>query len=402
MHLSNMTCQAAKPKQKPYKLSDGEGLYLEVMPTGAKYWRLKYRLNRKEKRISLGVYPKVSLQEVRKLKDNVRTDLRRGVDPVINKLQQAQTASYTSELTFKAMAMEWYEKQVPEWKPSYALIVKHRFEKYLFPFIGNYPLPEIKPLVMLSCLQRIEKSAPDLSRRMKAMCSHVYKYAIATGRAENDPTYGLESAMKRFKKGHYAAISVEEFPEFLKNMYAFAPRLERQTFLALQLLLLTFVRTSELVEAEWDEINFEKAMWTIPGERMKMNLPHLVPLSRQSISIFEELKKMNGKRKYVFPGYINPLKPMSKNTMLMALKRMGYKNRMTGHGFRSLALGILKEKLGYPHEIADRQLAHVPKSSVDRAYDWAQFLTQRIKLMQQYAEYVETIAIQTQSCAAFN
>jgi integrase len=393
MAISNMTCQAAKPRNKPYKIFDGEGLYLEVMPTGAKYWRLKYRLHGKEKRISLGVYPKVSLQEVRKQKEIIKADLRNGFDPVLNKIQREQTAVFANELTFKAMALEWYEKQISGWKPSYALIIKHRFEKYVFPFIGNYPLCEIKPLVMLSCLQRIEKTAPDLSRRMKAMCSHVYKYAIATGRVESDPTYGLESAMKKFKKGHYAAISVDEFPQFLKELYDFAPRLERQTFLALQMLLLTFVRTSELVEARWEEINFEKAMWTIPGQRMKMNLPHLVPLSTQVITILMELQAMNSKSEFIFPGYINRKQPMSKNTMLMALKRMGYKNRMTGHGFRSLALGILKEKLGYSHDIADRQLAHVPKSSVDRAYDRAQFLPQRIEMMQKYADYLNEVSL---------
>ena len=215
---------------------------------------------------------------------------------------------------------------------------------------------------------------------------------MATGRAERDPTYGLEAAMKKFKRGHYASVSVDEFPEFLTCLKSYESRVNRQTFLALQLLLLTFVRTCELVEAKWDEINFKDKMWVISAERMKMKLPHVVPLSRQSLTIFKELKTLNPGREFILPGYYKPKKPMCKNTMLVAIKRMGYNGKMTGHGFRSLALGILKEKLSYPHEVADRQLAHVPKSSVDRAYDRALFLPQRTKMMQDYANYLDTVA----------
>ena len=309
----------------------------------------------------------------------------------MKRLQAAQTQALNQQQNFKSITLEWYGKQISLWKPKHAQIIKHRLEKYIFPFLGSFPLADIKPLMMLNCLQRIEKTAPDLARRMKAVCGHVFKYAIATGRAESDPTYGLEAAMQKYKQGHYASISVDEFPEFLACLHAYKGHVHRQTFLALQLLLLTFVRTGELVEARWDEINFEQAMWVIPAERMKMNLPHIVPLAHQSLAIFRELKELNGNREFIFPGYYYPRKPMSKNTMLVAIKRMGYNGKMTGHGFRSLALGILKEKLDYPHDIADRQLAHVPKSSVDRAYDRAQFLLQRTKMMQDYADYIDKI-----------
>ena len=391
MPLSHMACQTAKAKSKPYKMADGEGLYLEVTPSGTKYWRLKYRLHGKEKRISLGAYPAVSVAEARKTRDELKRDIKAGIDPVLKRLQAAQLQAVSQRLDFKAMTIEWYEKQIPLWKPKHAYIIKHRFEKYVFPSLGSFPLSDIKPVMMLHCLQQIEKTAPDLSRRMKAMCSHVFKYAIATGRAESDPTYGLEAAMKKFKRGHYASISVDEFPEFLTCLISYEPYVHRQTFLALKLLLLTFVRTCELVEARWDEINFDKAMWVIPAERMKMNLPHIVPLSQQALAIFRELKEMNAKREFIFPGYYYPSKPMCKNTMLVAIKRMGYNGKMTGHGFRSLALGILKEKLAYPHDIADRQLAHVPKSSVDRAYDRALFLPQRTHMMQAYADYLDEV-----------
>ena len=386
-----MTCQAAKPKTKPYKIADGEGLYLEITPHGTKHWRLKYRLHGKEKRISIGAYPTLSIADARKAKDQIKKDIKAGIDPVFKRQKEAHAHALSQQLEFRTIALEWHDRQVPLWKPKHAAIIKHRFEKYIFPFLGSFPITDIKPVMMLSCLQKIEKTAPDLSRRMKGVCGHVFKYAIATGRAESDPTYGLEAAMRKYKKGHFASISVDEFPEFLACLNGYEHRIHRQTFLALKLLLLTFVRTSELVEARWEEINFEKAVWVVPEERMKMNLPHIVPLSHQSLAIFRELRELNARREFIFPGYYSWRKPMNKNTMLVAIKRMGYNGKMTGHGFRSLALGMLKEKLGYPHDIADRQLAHVPKSNVDRAYDRAQFLPQRIKMMQEYADYIDSV-----------
>lgn len=391
MALSNLTCQAAKPKSKPYKMADGEGLYLEITPHGTKYWRFKYRLHGKEKRISIGAYPAISIAEARKAREDIKKDIRAGVDPVLKRHQSAQEHALTQQLNFRSVALEWHSKQIQSWKPKHAKIIKHRFEKYVFPDLGAFPLSEIKPMIMLNCLQKIEKIAPDLCRRIKGICSHVFKYAIATGRAEKDPTYGLEAAMKKFKKGHCASISVDEFPEFLSRMKAIESREHRQIFLALKVMLLTFVRTTELLEARWDEINFDREMWVIPGERMKMNLPHVVPLSKQAVTIFRELREMNPGRDYIFPGFHFPRKHMNKNVILNVIKRMGYQGKMTGHGFRSLALGILKEKLDYSHDVPDRQLAHVPRSSVDRAYDRAQFLQQRIKMMQEYADYIDNV-----------
>ncbi len=389
--LSDMSCRTAKSKNKPYKLFDAEGLYLEVTTSGSKFWRLKYRIFGKERRISVGKYPDVSLHDARKEKTRLKEEIRNGKDPAFERKEQARSEQLQRALTFEAMALEWHSKQLDAWNNSYAQTVKHRLVKYVFPFFGDYPLASIKPMLVLQCLQKVEKTAPEMSRRIKAYCTHIFKYAMATGRADNDPTYGLEAALKKFKKGHYASISVDEFPAFLVTLHEYQHRIYRQTFLALKLLLLTFVRTAELVEAKWPEIDFENAMWIVPGERMKMKLPHMVPLSRQALAVFQELKEMNGHREYVFASYYGPRKPMCKNTMLVAIKRMGYNGKMTGHGFRSLALGLLKEKLGYSHDIADRQLAHVPKSAIDRAYDRAQFLPQRIEMMQAYADYIDEI-----------
>lgn len=394
MALSDMQCRTAKPKPKPYKLFDGEGLYLEVRPSGGKYWLQKYHFHGTEKRISHGVYPEVRLIEARQKKIETKENLKNGLDPILVRLEKQQTSALAQAETFEKLALEWWSKQLGDWSHDYAQTVKHRLEKYVFPDIGDYPIHLIKPPVMLRCLQKIEKTNPDMTHRLKAICSKIFKYAIVTSKTEIDPTYGLEAALKKFRKGHYKSITVDEFPDFIVRLYEYRDRIYRQTFIAARLMLLTFVRTRELIHAKWPEIDFEKAMWIVPGERMKMKLPHMVPLSRQALADFRELKEMNGHFEHVFPSYSQPRKPMCKNTVLMAIKRMGYQGKMTGHGFRSLALGLLKEKLGYSHEISDRQLAHVPKSSIDRAYDRAQFLPQRIEMMQSYADYVDKVYIQ--------
>lgn len=394
MNINDLQCRAAKPLAKPYKIHDSNGLYLKVMPNGSKYWRLKYRIFSKEKEMSLGVYPEISLLQARNKRAEAREKVRQGLDPVLIRLEERQTAAFSQAQTFEKMTIEWHGKQIGHWSPRHAQTVLYRLERYIFPEIGGYPLSAIKPVVMLACLQKIDKTAPEMSRRMKRICSHVFKYAIATGRTQTDPTYGLESALRKYKRGHYASISVDEFPDFLLKLHHYKTQVYRQTYLAIWLMMLTFVRTQELVEARWSEIDFEKGMWVLPGERMKMGLAHMVPLSRQAIEIFKELKEMNGHRPFVFPSVPRPRNPMSKNTILQAIKRMGYAGQMTGHGFRSLALGLLKEKLGFSHEVADRQLAHVPKSSVDRAYDRAQFLPQRIAMMQDYADYIDKVFLQ--------
>lgn len=389
--LSDAQCRTAKPKLKKYKIGDSEGLYLEVMPNGSKYWRLKYRYMGKEKRVALGVYPSISLQKAREEKKQIKEYLQNGNDPVLTRFELKQTAIFRQAITFSQVANEWHEKHKASWNKKYAKTLLHRLEKYVFPYIGNFPIDQVSPVLMLACLQKIELTAPEMARRVKQICSLIFKYGIATNRLQNDVTYGLKEALSKYKKGHFAALSVDELPQFIYDLHDNKERFSKQTFLAIKLMMLTFVRTKELIEAKWIEVNFEKAMWVIPAERMKMKSPHMVPLSKQAISLFKELKNMNGKSEYIFPSLPRPKKSMSNNTILFALGRMGYKHRMTGHGFRSLALGVLKEKLGYSHEIADRQLAHVPKNSTDRAYDRAQFLPQRTSMMQDYANYLDNV-----------
>ena len=394
MPLTDLRCRTAKPAAKRYCLTDSEGLYLEVMPTNTKQWRLKYHFQGKEKRVTVGRYPQVTLVDARKRREAIKDQIACGTDPELAKLAKLQNEGYVNNPAFRAVALEWYEGNAATWDARYAKTVLHRLEKYVFDDLGEYPIKLLKPLTVLTCLRKTDGTAPDMARRIKQLISAVFKYAIATGYVEIDATYGLELALKKYKKSHFAAIDLEELPDFLVAFHNHKSRLYHQTFLLIKLMLLTFCRTGELIQAKWAEIDLEKALWIIPAERMKMRKPHVVPLSRQALTIIAELQQMNGKREYLFPSIPRPRQPMSNGTILVALKRMGYGNRMTGHGFRALALGVLKEKLGYSHEVADRQLAHVPKSSTDRAYDRSTFLQQRIVMMQEYADYLDNTYLQ--------
>lgn len=394
MPLTDTQCSKAKKSNKTYRLFDQDGLFLEVLPTGTKSWRQKIRFGGCEHRVSHGRYPAISLAEARQKALEIKTAALRGIAPSLHIKKEAISRKFNADATFRNVAEEWLSKQTNQWTPRYMQSVRYRLDEYAFKEIGVLPIKQIKPTMVLACLQKIEVKSPETTRRVKALCSHIFKYGIATGRNETDPTYGLDSALRKFRKGHYASISVDEFPSFLMKVHEHRDRMARQTFLALKLLMLTFVRTAELIEAKRIEFDLENSMWIIPAERMKTRVPHMVPLSRQSKKIVEEMLAMHRNSEYLFPSYSRPRKPMCKNTILVAIKRMGYIGRMTGHGFRSLALGLLKEKLNYSHEIADRQLAHVPKSSVDRAYDRAQFLPQRIEMMQRYADYIDAVYIE--------
>lgn len=394
MPLTDTQCAKAKQAKKTYRLFDQDGLFLEVLPTGTKSWRQKIRFAGCEHRVSHGRYPTISLKEARQKALDLKLAAQRGIDPILHFKEDVIAKQYSADATFKKVAEEWLSKQESQWTPRYMRSVRYRLDQYAFKEIGDLPIKQIRPTMVLACLQKIEVKSPETTRRVKALCSHIFKFGIATGRNETDPTYGLEAALRKFRKGHYASISVDEFPDFLMKVHDHRDRMAKQTFLALKLLMLTFVRTAELIEAKRTEFDLDNNIWIIPAERMKTRVPHMVPLSRQSKKIVEEMMAMHRNSEYLFPSYSRPRKPMSKNTILVAIKRMGYIGRMTGHGFRSLALGLLKEKLNFPHEVADRQLAHVPKSSVDRAYDRAKFLPQRIEMMQSYADYIDSVYIE--------
>lgn len=393
MKLTDIACKSAKPKEKAYKLSDGGGMFLHVMPHGSRLWKLKYRHLGKENLISLGAYPQISLAAARDKREAIKKALKEGIDPSLAKKEEKRLAKHNADNTFEVIAREWHEHSKEKWNPIYRDNIIHRLEMDIFPEIGSRPVKDITPPQILDAMRKIERrGAHEMARRALQTTGQIFRYAVATGRAESDPTRDLKGALKPFKRGHFAALESKELPEFLKVLGRNDSRLFPQTIRAVKLLMLTFVRTSELIGARWEEFDFEAGLWEIPAVRMKMKKAHVVPLSRQAMELFLEQRELTAQWEWVFPNQVRSRKPMTNNTVLMALRRMGYQGKMTGHGFRALAMSTIKEKLGYRHEVVDRQLAHVPANQVDKAYDRAQFLDDRTKMMQEWADYLDGLA----------
>lgn len=391
--LTVIAVRNAKPKEKMHRLFDERGLYLEITPNGAKYWRLKYRFNGKDKRFALGVYPEVSLAEARDKRDQARKLVAAGTDPAFAKKEDRRQRALRCVHTFEAVARAWHKDHLVQWGKNYGATVLRNLERDIFPQIGDRPIAEITPLELLEAIKKIEKrGAHEVARRCLRLCGQIYKYAIPNGLAERNPSPDLSGALLPYKKTHFAALDIKELPGFLQALDQNNARLYQQTRNAVKLLMLTFTRTRELIEATWDEFDLDEGVWEIPAERMKMRKPHIVPLSVQAIVILREQKELAGKWKWVFPCQVRPIKSMSNNTILFAIGRLGYKGKMTGHGFRALAMTTIKEKLGYRHEVVDRQLAHAHRNGIDAAYDRAQFLDERKKMMQEWSNYIDAIA----------
>lgn len=375
--LSDTAVRNAKPKSKPYKIADGEGLFLLVMPNGSKYWRLKYFFGGREKTLALGVYPDIALADARDRRAQAKRLLASGTDPGEAKKQTKQLALAKAANTFEVIAREWYDQRKHEWAPKTAGMVLDRLERHILPKLSKRSIAEINAPEILAVLRVVEGSgALEMARRVMHICSQVFLYAIATGRAERNPVADLRGALKTPVVKHRAYLKETELPTYVKRLAAYVGT--PLTKLALQFLLLTFVRTTELRAARWEEIHWEKAEWRIPAERMKMRQTHIVPLSKQAITVLRELEQHSGTRPYIFPSETNPATFMSENTMLYALYRMGYRSRATGHGFRSTASTILNEH-GFRPDVIERQLAHSERNSVRAAYNHAQYLPERRK-----------------------
>ncbi len=389
--LTDADCRNATAGDKKIKkFSDGGGLQLWVSADGSKYWRLRYWIGGKEKAISLGVYPVVSLKEARKALADQRKILEARKDPSAEKRAIRIRERLTAENSFEAVAREWYGKQVHTWVKGHADDVLRRLERNLFPEIGRRPIAELEAPELLEAVGKIERrGAYDLAHRVLQVSGQVFRYGIATGRCKRDLSADLRGALTPHKAKHQAAVRPEDLPDLLRAIDTYETIGDRQTRLALSLLTLTFVRTGELIGAEWVEIDFDGAIWAIPAARMKMKAEHLVPLSRQAVAILEELKGRAGNSRYVFPGR-NPEKPISNNTMLFALYRLGYKGRMTGHGFRAVASTILNEQ-GYNPDVVERQLAHCERNEVRGAYNRAEYLPQRKAMMQEWADHLDAL-----------
>lgn len=392
MPLTNIRIKSAKPREKPYKLSDERGLYLEISPSGGKWWRFKFRFDKKEKRLSLGVYPDITLAVARERRDEARKLLANGVDPGEHRKAAKQTKAGSLENSFEVVAREWHTKQSNTWSKDYAEKVIRRFEIHVFPWLGSRPIADIRVPELLKVLQRIEGRAVETAHRAMQTCGQVFRYAIATGRAEYDITSGMRGALIPWKKVHFASITDPvKLGPLLRDMYDYRGTLPVRS--ALRLAPLVFLRPGELRFAEWSEFDLDNAVWNVPAERMKIKTQvHLVPLSIQALAILKEIYPLTGTGTFVFAGRSNN-KPISENTINIALQRMGYstKDDVTGHGFRATARTILDEVLRFRPDIIEHQLAHAVRDPNGNAYNRTTFLAERKEMMQAWADYLDKL-----------
>ena len=391
MKLTNTAIKNAKGRDKPYKLFDGHGLYLLVNPNGRKGWRLKYRFNGKEKLLSLGPYPDITLAKARERRSEARSLLLDGFDPSLAKRAAKFERLEQGANTFEAIGREWFGKNAPRWSESHTVRSKRLLEKDLYPWLGARPIKEIGAQELLRVIRRIEsRGAIDTAHRALQYCGLVFRYAVATGRADRDPSGDLRGALPPVRKKHHASIvEPKAVGELLRAIDGYEGHLV--TRCALQLAPLVFVRPGELRRAEWSEIDLENAEWRIPAVKMKMESPHIVPLSKQAVALLKEIKPLTDKGTYVFPSVRSKDRPMSENTVNAALRRLGYtKEQMTGHGFRSMASTLLNEQ-GWHHDAIERQLAHSERNGVRAAYNYAEYLPDRKKMMKKWADYLDEL-----------
>lgn len=391
MPLSAVDVRNSKPKEKPYKLSDEKGMYLEVTPAGGRYWRLKYRMHGKEKRLALGVYPDVSLADARKARDKARELIAKGFDPGTAKQEEKVAKALAAASSFEAVAREWHQNCAASWVPLTGVRILRRLEADVFPAIGRMPIADITAPVLLACLRKIEARGVNYTaHKARQYIGQVFRYAIATGRADRDPAADLRGALAPVKEVHRASVTEpKKVAELLRAIDGYTGHFT--TSCALKLAPLTFVRPGELRHAEWAEFDMDAQEWRIPGEKMKMGEVHIVPLSAQALAILAALRPLTGSGKYLFPSLRTSSRPMSENTVNAALRRLGYaSDEMTGHGFRSIASTLLNEQ-GWHRDAIERQLAHAERDQVRGAYNYAEHLPERRKMMQSWADYLEAI-----------
>ncbi len=397
MLLNEMKARNAKPKEKPYKISDSEGLYLHITETGSKLWRFKYRFDddgrgKKEKLLALGKYPEISLHDARQRRDDARKLLANNVDPGAVRKAQKQAKIEDTE-TFEVISREWHNKFKPTWAEGHALKIMRRLELDLFPWIGARPIKDITAPELLAVLRRTEsRGALDAAHRLRGVCNMIFRYAIATGRAQHNLAQDLIGSLPPAHKRHLAAITE---PKEVANLLRAIDDYHGSFIVrcALRLSPLVFVRPGELRHMQWDELDFEKAEWHIPAHKMKLRQPHIVPLSTQSLEILNEIKPLTGGGVYVFHGRTSN-RPMSNNAILAALRNMGYTaEQMTPHGFRAMARTILDEVLQVRVDLIEAQLAHRVIDVLGRAYNRTTHLNERRKMMQTWADYLDQLKV---------
>jgi integrase len=402
MPLTAIQVKQAGPKEKPYKLADGGGLHLLVKPAGGKYWRYKYRFAGKEKTLALGVYPEISLKEAREKHLAARKTLNQGIDPSAQRKVEKLTRHLAAAESFEAVGREWFNRIMPDKSKSYRDRTGRILDKDLYPSLGNRPIASITAPELLAALRRIEgRGANDIAHRAKQTAGQVFRYAVATGRAERDPSGDLKGALKPRRKKHYAAVTEPtEVGRLLLAMEGFQGTAVVKTALLLSPLL--FQRPGEIRAMEWSEINWGTHQWEIPAEKMKMGQPHIVPLSTQAVTLLEQLQPLTGRGRYVFPSARGASRCLSENGVRTALRTIGYDNEtMTPHGFRAMARTILDEVLSFRVDWIEHQLAHAVRDANGRAYNRTSHLEGRTKMMQGWADYLDNLKAQAKTGNVF-
>jgi len=389
MPLTDVEIRRAKAKEKAYRMSDGGSLYLWVTPAGGKLWRWAYTHEGKEKLMAFGKYPDVPLALARERHAEARRLLAIGLDPMVQRKAAKNAEKIAAENSFETIAKLWFDHWRAEKSAQHVDATRRRMDANILPLLGARPITEIEAPELVTMVKMIEgRGAADLAKRAMQNVGQIFRYAIAHGYAKRNPASEIRPAdvLRPTHKTNLARIDAKELPALLRSMEVYQGT--HVTRLAMKLMALTFVRTSELIGAKWAEFDMEAARWDIPAARMKMRDPHIVPLASQAIEVLEMLRLLTGSSEWLFPGDRSSKKPMSNNTILGALKRMGYKGRMTGHGFRGLASTILHEQ-GYPHEHIELQLAHAPRNAVSASYNHALYLEPRARMMQEWANFLE-------------
>ena len=391
MPLTDTAIRAIKPTGKTAKLFDGGGLYLEVAPSGGKWWRLKYRFQGKEKRISLGTYPTIGLKEARERREDTKKILANGIDPSAQRQAIKVSTTNVDKDSFEVVTREWFDKHVVNLAPSYSKKVRSLFERQIFPVLGAKPIAEVEPTDVLNAARHVEQTgAIETAHRLIQICGQVFRYAIATGRTKYDVSTGLHAALPKVNVKHMATLTDKKrIGQLLRAIDAYGGFFPVRC--ALRLAPLLFVRPGELQKAEWAEFDLPAAEWRLPASKMKMRQRHIVPLSCQALSILAELQSYTGNGQFLFPSIRTTTKPIALESMLVAIRSMGFtQDEMTMHGFRGMASTLLNE-MGYNRDWIERQLAHGERDHVRAAYNYAEHLPERRRMMQEWADYLEEL-----------
>ncbi len=380
--LTDTAIRKAKPSQKPRRLFDGSGIHLLINPDGSKYWRLKYLFYGNEKRITLGVYPKVTLAGARTLAAKERLKLMDGIDPAIERKTYKKAKQDEAANTFKTVALEWFNRKLESWSPATARKVREALEIDLIPSLGNNPIYTLTTPEVVNALHLIEARSPHMADKARQYCGAIVRYAIRTGKREEGRLLDLRGSLNPLVESHFNTFSKKDLPNFMKKLEAYNGT--AQTKIAIKLLMHSFVRPSEMVDAQWAEFDLDAAQWRIPSERMKMRHPHIVPLAKQVVKLLQELQPLTKYSPFLFPNERVPLsRSMARDTLSKALRSMGFQGQATPHGFRATASTLLNEMGTHP-DVIERQLAHKEANKIRAVYNHATYLPERTKMMQHW------------------